>query len=168
MSGFSVTDERSEKVAFTEPYMTIGQMAIVHRDKVARFGQPWSIYREGVRIGVEPGTTGAAFAESEGLDGAKESLNAARRDRQRKLGVVAGGVGERKHVIGEFLADFDFAGTRLQSFELASPSEGEVLTATATIGGAAGDCVTDSFSVTAPGNEGSPIICGTNTGQHRE
>ena len=40
-------------------------MAILHRDKVARFAQPWSVYREGVRIGVEPGTTGAAFAERE-------------------------------------------------------------------------------------------------------
>ncbi len=65
MSGFSVTDERAELVTFTEPYMAIGQMAIMHRDKVAQFAQPWSVYREGVRIGVEPGTTGAAFAEAE-------------------------------------------------------------------------------------------------------
>ncbi len=42
--------------------MRMGQMAIMHKDKVARFAQPWSVYREGVRIGVEPGTTGAAFA----------------------------------------------------------------------------------------------------------
>jgi ABC-type amino acid transport substrate-binding protein len=33
-------------------------------DKVAQFSTPWSVYREGVRIGVEPGTTGAAFAEN--------------------------------------------------------------------------------------------------------
>lgn len=65
MSGFSITDERSARVLFTEPYMKVGQMAIVHRDKVARFAQPWSVYREGVRIGVEPDTTGAEFAERE-------------------------------------------------------------------------------------------------------
>lgn len=34
------------------------------------------------------------------------------------------------------------------------------------IGGAIGDCVTDSFVLTAPGNKGSPTICGINTGQH--
>ena len=65
MSGLSVTDERAQLVTFTEPYMKMGQMAIMHRDKVARFAQPWAVYREGVRIGVEPGTTGAAFAENE-------------------------------------------------------------------------------------------------------
>tara|TARA_B100001540_G_scaffold300184_1_gene305400 strand:+ start:928 stop:1674 length:747 start_codon:yes stop_codon:yes gene_type:complete len=65
MSGLSVTEERAELVTFTEPYMEIGQMAIIHRDKVGSFAQPWSIYREGVRIGVEPGTTGAMFAATE-------------------------------------------------------------------------------------------------------
>ncbi len=29
-----------------------------------------------------------------------------------------------------------------------------------------GDCTTDTFSLTSPGNVGSPIICGFNTGQH--
>ena len=65
MSGFSVTEERAQQVSFSDPYMRMGQMAIMHKDKVARFAQPWSVYREGVRIGVEPGTTGAAFAEKE-------------------------------------------------------------------------------------------------------
>lgn len=65
MSGYSVTDERASQVLFTDAYMQMGQMAIMHKDKVARFAQPWSVYREGVRIGVEPGTTGAAFAEAE-------------------------------------------------------------------------------------------------------
>ena len=65
MSGLSVTDERGERVTFTDAYMEMGQMAIMHKDKVAQFAQPWSVYREGVRIGVEPGTTGAAFAEGE-------------------------------------------------------------------------------------------------------
>jgi polar amino acid transport system substrate-binding protein len=36
-------------------------MAIMHRDKIARFAQPWAIYNEGIRIGVEPGTTGEAY-----------------------------------------------------------------------------------------------------------
>jgi len=65
MSGLSITDARAGQVSFTDPFMEIGQMAIVHRDRVAEFAQPWSIYREGVRIGVEPGTTGAEFAAAE-------------------------------------------------------------------------------------------------------
>lgn len=65
MSGFSVTDERAQRVTFTEPYMRMGQMAIMHRDKVGSFAQPWAVYREGVRVGVEPGTTGAEFAARE-------------------------------------------------------------------------------------------------------
>jgi len=63
MTGMSITPERSEQVTFTEPYMEIGQMAILSTDKVGAFSKPWSLYQEGVRIGVEPGTTGAAFAE---------------------------------------------------------------------------------------------------------
>jgi ABC-type amino acid transport substrate-binding protein len=65
MSGLSVTADRSKQVTFTDAYMRVGQMAILHKDKVARFAQPWSIYREGVRVGVEPGTTGDAFAQRE-------------------------------------------------------------------------------------------------------
>jgi len=63
MSGLSVTAERSARVSFIDSYMRVGQMAIMHKDKLSQFAQPWSIYRSGVRIGVEPGTTGAAFAE---------------------------------------------------------------------------------------------------------
>ncbi|MEZ5502242.1 MAG: transporter substrate-binding domain-containing protein [Halioglobus sp.] len=65
MSGMSVTPERSQQVLFTDSYMEVGQMAIMLTDKVAQFGQPWSIFRPGVRVGVEPGTTGAEFAAGE-------------------------------------------------------------------------------------------------------
>ena len=65
MSGMSVTDARSEQVLFTDPYMEMGQMAITTTDKVGHFSQSWALYREGVRVGVEPGTTGAEFAASE-------------------------------------------------------------------------------------------------------
>lgn len=68
MSGLSVTAERSQHLLFTDAYMRVGQMAIMHKSKVGRFAQPWAVYREGVRIGVEPGTTGAAFAARELVD----------------------------------------------------------------------------------------------------
>ncbi len=32
--------------------------------------------------------------------------------------------------------------------------------------GSIGDCTMDTFSLTSPGNVGSPVICGFNTGQH--
>ena len=35
-----------------------------------------------------------------------------------------------------------------------------------TTAGSIGSCTTDTFAVTAPLNQGSPIICGTNTGYH--
>lgn len=65
MSGISVTAERAKQVSFTDSYLRVGQMTIMHKDKVGGFSQPWAVYREGVRVGVEPGTTGEAFAERE-------------------------------------------------------------------------------------------------------
>ncbi|MEH6568976.1 MAG: transporter substrate-binding domain-containing protein [Halioglobus sp.] len=62
MSGMSVTASRSEQVMFTDSYLRIGQMAIMLIDNVGKYSQPWSIYQEGIRVGVEPGTTGEAFA----------------------------------------------------------------------------------------------------------
>jgi|TARA_R110002072_G_scaffold7414_3_gene40086 ABC-type amino acid transport substrate-binding protein len=72
MSGMSVTSARGEQVIFTDSYMEIGQMAIMLMDNATQFSQPWSIYRKGVRVGVEPGTTGAQFAKIE-LEEAKIS-----------------------------------------------------------------------------------------------
>ncbi|MEP4147757.1 MAG: transporter substrate-binding domain-containing protein [Halioglobus sp.] len=62
MSGLSVTAERSQQVSFAESYLQVGQMAIMHKSKLGRFSQPWAVYREGVRIGVKAGSTGAEFA----------------------------------------------------------------------------------------------------------
>ena len=65
---------------------------------------------------------------------------------------------------------FDF-----QMFDIAAPVEGTAVTtadgngafiADQTNGDAIGDCVTDSFSITSPGNVGTPVICGFNSGQH--
>lgn len=65
MSGMSITSERSKQILFTDSYMGVGQMAIMSTDKVARFSQPWSLYSEGVRVGVERGTTGADYVAAE-------------------------------------------------------------------------------------------------------
>ncbi|TDG14083.1 transporter substrate-binding domain-containing protein [Seongchinamella unica] len=70
MSGLSVTAERSAQVQFTDSYLRVGQMAIMHKSKIGSYSQPWAVYREGVRIGVKRGSTGADFAERE-LQGAQ-------------------------------------------------------------------------------------------------
>jgi len=57
----------------------------------------------------------------------------------------------------------------LKTFDIAGPFEGTTATPAATaVGDSIGDCLTDQFSVSSPGNRGSPIICGFNTGQHSE
>lgn len=65
MSGFSISPERLEQVAFARPFMQVGQMAIILASNAGRFGRPRSLYRPGVRIGVEPGTTGEKYARGE-------------------------------------------------------------------------------------------------------
>ena len=62
MAGISVTPERRDMVLFTESFMEVGQMAIILADNAVKFANPRSIYRPGIRIGVEPNTTGARFA----------------------------------------------------------------------------------------------------------
>jgi len=55
------------------------------------------------------------------------------------------------------------------TFTLAAPFEGTVADATvqtAGVGGAIGDCLTDTFSISSQGSAGSPVICGANAGQH--
>ncbi|CAA0101289.1 ABC transporter arginine-binding protein 1 [Halioglobus japonicus] len=65
MSGMSITAARSEEVLFTDPYMQVGQMAIMSTEKVGHFSQPWALFSDGVRMGVEPGTTGADYVATE-------------------------------------------------------------------------------------------------------
>lgn len=54
------------------------------------------------------------------------------------------------------------------TFEIAPPVTGTAAAAVTNTqtGGAIGDCVSDTFTLTSPGNRGSPVICGINTGQH--
>merc|ERR1711936_31293 len=52
-------------------------------------------------------------------------------------------------------------------FTLAPPhTGGGTLTAATWTGGAVGDCLQDTFVLTSSGGAASPVICGTNTGQH--
>jgi polar amino acid transport system substrate-binding protein len=64
MSGYSITPERADQVAFADPFMEVGQMAIILANNAARFAPPQALYRPGIRIGVETGTTGEAFVRA--------------------------------------------------------------------------------------------------------
>lgn len=61
MSGLSATPERAERVRFTEPYMEVGQLALIRSEDVGRYGRRNAIRQGGVRIGYERGSTGEIF-----------------------------------------------------------------------------------------------------------
>lgn len=63
MSGMSVTAERSKRISFTQPYLEIGQMAIIRKADIGRLSQPRAMYKAGIRVGVEPGTTGEQYVK---------------------------------------------------------------------------------------------------------
>ncbi len=63
MSGLSITEERSKKVRFAEPYLRVGQMAVIRADDLGRSVHPDEIGAEGSRVGVKKGTTGEGWAK---------------------------------------------------------------------------------------------------------
>ena len=54
----------------------------------------------------------------------------------------------------------------LQTFDIAGPVTATIDEKVATTTAAVGSCTTDTFSLASDGNQGTPIICGYNTGQH--
>jgi ABC-type amino acid transport substrate-binding protein len=65
MSGLSITPERAERVRFTEPYMTVGQLAMIRSSDIARFGRTRLLRRSGARVGYQLGTTGERFVATQ-------------------------------------------------------------------------------------------------------
>ncbi len=64
MSGASVTDRRKERVAFTDPYLEVGQMALIRRTDEARLSAPGALASSGVKLGVVQRTTGEQYAKN--------------------------------------------------------------------------------------------------------
>ncbi len=63
MSGMSVTAKREALVRFVQPYMHVGQIAIIRKVDQARFDPPKdALYVNGLRVGYERGTSGMQFA----------------------------------------------------------------------------------------------------------
>jgi ABC-type amino acid transport substrate-binding protein len=61
MAGLSMTTERQQRVRFIEPYLEVGQMAILRRDQVAKLGRVSELERAGRRVGFVGGTTGELY-----------------------------------------------------------------------------------------------------------
>ena len=62
ISGMSITEARSMRVAFTHPVLRVGQMALVRNEDVRKYDNVGILVGKPV-IGVEKGTTGALFVE---------------------------------------------------------------------------------------------------------
>lgn len=64
MSGMSITPGREQKIAFTEPYLHIGQMAITRVDEIQKLGSLSALLNAPITVGFESGTTGEAFVKT--------------------------------------------------------------------------------------------------------
>ena len=62
MSGVSITERRSEKVRFTDPYLRVGQMALVRKKDMTKLNDVAAMNSPQRKIGVEKNTTGEAYA----------------------------------------------------------------------------------------------------------
>lgn len=65
MSGMSITDERETQVRFTNPYMRIGQMALIRSADLIQWARPEALIAHGAKVGVKAGTTGEIFARND-------------------------------------------------------------------------------------------------------
>jgi len=63
MAGLTVTAAREIQVAFSEPYIRSGLLALVRREDVGRYPTPLSVVDGGQAIGVVANTTGEAFVK---------------------------------------------------------------------------------------------------------
>lgn len=61
MSGMSITEERSKLVDFTQPYLRVGQMALIRKADYQRLRGSAAMNQPTSRVGFQTGTTGEAF-----------------------------------------------------------------------------------------------------------
>ena len=70
MAGMSVTEARSKKVAFCEPYARVGQMALIREQDFSKYRAANALNWPTSRVGVKAHSTGERFAK-QSLGGAK-------------------------------------------------------------------------------------------------
>lgn len=64
MSGMSITTERAERVSFTDPYLTIGQMALARSKDRSKFPDVQSFSNLSSKVGFVQATTGEMAAKA--------------------------------------------------------------------------------------------------------
>jgi polar amino acid transport system substrate-binding protein len=64
MSGMSITTERAERVSFTDPYLTIGQMALARSKDSSKFPDVQSFSNLSSKVGFVQATTGQMAAKA--------------------------------------------------------------------------------------------------------
>jgi len=64
MSGMSITEARKELVSFTDPYLKVGQMALIRRADQQRFRKLTKENLSTINVGVVRGTTGEVYART--------------------------------------------------------------------------------------------------------
>ena len=64
MSGMSITEAREQTIAFAEPYMHIGQMAVTRVDEIQKLGSLTALLNAPITVGFERDTTGEVFVET--------------------------------------------------------------------------------------------------------
>ena len=72
MSGVSITENRQSMVLFSEPYMEVGQMAIIRTEDAGHLASKASLMSGSYRIGYSLDTTGQKFV-TETLKSAKQT-----------------------------------------------------------------------------------------------
>jgi len=65
MSGMSVTETRKVRIAFCEPYMTSGLMALTRRKDASQYKTRDGLLQSDDRVGVKKGTTADTFAQEQ-------------------------------------------------------------------------------------------------------
>lgn len=63
MAGMSVTDARKGRVAFADPYLIVGQKALIRAKDRATLGTADGVRATSRRVGVETGSTGEQYAK---------------------------------------------------------------------------------------------------------
>ena len=63
MSGMTITDERKEKVSFTDPYMLIGQTVLVRKDLAEKVKSYRDLNKPDYKVASKLGTTGEIAAK---------------------------------------------------------------------------------------------------------
>jgi ABC-type amino acid transport substrate-binding protein len=78
MSGMSATDVRARLVAFTDPYLVIGQTLLIRSVDKYKYRYPQVILFSNARIGVEEGTTGDTFVKKNCVTARRVAFTSAR------------------------------------------------------------------------------------------